>query len=231
MTGLDDLLADDAAHLRELHGRVMAAGTPAPAAATYLAGWYGGSLAQLVGTGLAVERAGLILDRSTVSFRIHPDGWPEGVDPGPRPVTVGCSAADIRRVVEALVECCGPLVSACRSLARVGRVGLWNEIGDKLAMALTYQVRTPVTPGMVGVLEAAWSVPGAPWRARPRLAFARSAVLGEVHVAQKGGCCLSYTTPTSGDPLYCAHCPFRTPEECDAAQVAWLEQEHGRAAS
>ena len=229
MTALDELLTDDTALLTELHHKVMAAGTPAAAAATYLVGWYGGSLARIVGTSLAVDRAGLLVDRSTVSFQIHPDGWPERVDPGPRPVVVGCAPADIRRAVEALVECCGPLVSACRSLASVGRVGLWNEIGDKLAMALAYQVQVPVTPAMVELLDAAWSVPGAPWRAKPRLAFTRSTVLGDVHVAQKGGCCLSYTAPTAAEPLYCEHCPFKAAVECDAAQVAWLEQEHARA--
>jgi len=225
---LDDLLADEAAWLTAQHGRLVATGTPGPAAATYLAGWIGGSVAQQLGHRLAVDGVGYLIDRSELRFWMHAGGWPERVEFGDCPA-VGVSGDEIRQVVEALVAVCSPLISACRRLARVGRVGLWNEVGDRLAMALAYQTTVSVTPAMVAVLEAAWSVPGAPWRARPRLAFARSPILGRVHVAQKGGCCLSYTTPHLDGPPYCEHCPFRSPQDCDAAQVAWLEHQSSQA--
>ena len=225
---LDELLADEAARLTAQHERLVATGTPGPAAAMYLAGWIGGSVAQRVGHRLAVEGVGYLIDRSELRFWMHPGGWPERVELGDCPA-VGVSGNEIRPVVEALVAVCSPLISACRRLARVGRVGLWNEVGDRLAMALAYQTTVSVTPAMLTVLEAAWSVPGAPWRARPRLAFAHSALLGRVHVAQKGGCCLSYTTRYPDGSPYCEHCPFRRPQDCDAAQVAWLEQTSSQA--
>ncbi len=223
----DDLVADGGAVLRSVHRKLTASGLPPAAAATYLAGWYGGAVAHLVGTSIAIDRAALIVDPSKVRFRLHPEGWPEHVDPAGSP-TAGSADEDIRRAVHALVDFCEPLITACRAMAAVGRTGLWNEVGDRLAMALAYQVARPVDPSMVAMLEAAWGVPDTPWRARPRLGFARSSVLGTVHVAQKGGCCLSHTAPGDGRSPYCEHCPFRSPEACDAAQVAWLEQAHAR---
>jgi hypothetical protein len=257
---LDEVLADGADTLVAAHRRLTAAGTPAPAAATYLAGWYAGALADATGFVLATAGAGLLLDRKTMRLTVHPGGWPERVEPGTRvavarnhpwakrpEVSVVERPEDVvRAAVEALVAVAAPLVEACRGLARVGRVGLWNEVGDRLGAAVAFQFDVPVTPAMLQILDAAASVPGAPWRARPRLAFASSAQLGTVHVAQKGGCCLAYTVPPlppddaaraddergyadlPGVPRYCSTCSLRPAGDCDARQILWLEQEHAR---
>ena len=99
---------------------------------------------------------------------------------------------------------------------------------------------------MLAVLDAAVRVPGVPWPAKPSLRFAHSDVLGPVHVAQKGGCCLAYTVDHGADddadscddvrafrerfpvddhsPRYCGVCSFRTPGDCDARRLFWLER-------
>jgi hypothetical protein len=253
---LHDVLADGAALLVAAHRRLTADGTPGPAAATYLAGWFAGAVADVTGFVLATAGAGLLLDRDTVRLTLHPDGWPERVDPAGhmvvardhpwatrRDVAVVEAPEDVvRAAVEALVAVTAPLIEACRGLARVGRVGLWNEVGDRLGAALAFQLDIPVMPAMAQVLEAACSLPGVPWRARPRLVFTSSALLGTVHVAQKGGCCLAHTAPPPaaadeaavvdwqgyadlpGTPRYCSTCSQRPAPDCDARQVRWLEQ-------
>jgi hypothetical protein len=258
---VDDVLAQDAAVLVAAHRRLTEAGTPPQAAATYLSGWFGGALAEATGFVLATAGAGLLFDRHIVRLTLHSDGWPERVDPPARMVVardhpwsgradvivVDTPGEVVRLAVESLVAAATPLVEACKGLARVGRPGLWNEVGDRLGGAVaSHQLDVPVTPAMVRVLAAATSVPGVPWRARPRLAFASSAVLGRVHVAQKGGCCLAYTAPplttdeeraqddwrgfadVPGAPRYCSTCSLRPAGDCDARQVLWLEQERSR---
>jgi hypothetical protein len=265
---VDGIVANGAEVLAAAHRRLVAAGTPAPAAAIYLAGWFGGALADATGFVLAAAGAGLLVDPGTVRLTLHPGGWPERVHPAPRVVVAGDhpwaarppapeTGAEVtvverpeqvvRAAVEALVATATPLVEACRGLARVGRAGLWNEIGDRLGAALAFvQLDLPVTPAMVRILAAATSAPGVPWRARPRLGFAASALLGRVHVVQKGGCCLAYTAPPPspedagrmddergfadlpGTPHYCSTCSFRPAGDCDARQILWLEQEHAR---
>lgn len=87
--------------------------------------------------------------------------------------------AVVHRAVEALVAAVGPVVDACRGLAKVGRTGLWNEVADALGVTLVHQSLVPSTPERVAELEAALRTPGAPWRARPELGVATSPVLEE----------------------------------------------------
>ena len=230
-----DLVADGAAVLRELRDRLEGRGAPGPVAATYLAGWFAGSLADVVGFGLVAGDCGFIVAVDEVRWHLHPDGWPTGVDVPPCAVVPdghafagqpGVEVGDpVERGVAALVDACAPIVEECHRLAKVGRAGLWNEVGDALGTALAFQFLVPPTDERVALLAAAVDRPGVPWRARPRLGFAPSAQLGRVHVAQKGGCCLYYTRPDADpDDRYCSTCSRRDPDECDARQVAWLEQ-------
>jgi hypothetical protein len=260
--GLAELLDDDAAVIRSRHARLVANGVPARAAATYLADWDAGIVAGAVGYALATAHAGFCAERTQLRFRRHPGGWFDRVELGRPEVLVprghpwtgqpGVAVAEVgevlARTVAALVEAVSPIVEACYRLARVGRTGLWNEVGDALGMALAHRRgrRVPVTPAMVAVLEHAVAVPGAPWRATPKLRFAESS-LGLVHVAQKGGCCLAYTRPRTQPPdleeldedrraylerfpvvpeapPYCATCSFRDTADCDARQVFWMER-------
>jgi len=210
---LAGVVADGAAVLRRSHERLVAEGTPAPAAATYLADWFAGSVAGAVGYGLATAGAGFLLDRPEVRDRVrlhlHPDGWVMDVELPPRAavtadhpwagapgaVVVGGAEEVVARAVDALVDAVRDVIGACHGLATVGRAGLWNEVGDGLGTALAHQDDVPVTDPMLDVLRVAVERPGVPWRARPDLALADSELAGRVHVVRKGGCCLAYTRP------------------------------------
>lgn len=259
-----DLLADDAALIRTAHARLVADGTPAPAAATYLADWYAGAVAGAVGYALATTGAGFLLSQSTgaVRFHLHPDGWPYRVELPPHAVVladhpwasraateIAASHSELlASTVHGLTTAVRPIIDACHRMARVGAAGLWNEVADSLGKAVAFQHVVPPTPAMLAILEAAVAVEGAPWKTRPRLGFAPSDTLGEVHVAQKGGCCLAYTAPAedvpSADdptltpyhrayltrfpvdpdqPRYCSTCSFRHPADATARQVFWHE--------
>lgn len=238
---LPDLLADGAAALGHVHRRLVSDGTAAPAAATHVAGWIAGGVARSVGFGLAAGGAGfLAAPPGAPVLHLHPDGWPVRVDLAPCAVVpaghpwsghAGIEVVDdlgtvVRHAVASLVRAVDPVIEACHGLARVGRVGLWNEVGDALGAALAHQDAVAVTDAMVQVLEAAVAVPGAPWRARPRLGFADSPALGRVHVMQKGGCCLAYTCAAdqpADEPAYCTTCSFRAPEDAAARQLRWWE--------
>jgi len=263
--GITDLHADDGARLRAAHDRLVVEGTPPPAAATYLADWYAGAIAGAVGYGLATAGAGFLATPTPdaeVQLHLHPDGWPFRVElPGHVLVlpdhpwagddssqTVGDVHQLLRRTVHELVEAVRPIIDACHRLARVGAAGLWNEVADSLGKAVAFQHLVPPTPTMLAVLDAAVSLDGVPWKARPRLGFAISPVLGAVHVAQKGGCCLAYTAPEeeppdpddpglapyhraylarfpvdAAAPRYCSTCSFRDSADTDARQVFWHE--------
>lgn len=261
-----DALADDAAVLRAQHRRLVDEGTPAPAAATYLADWWGGILAGVVGEALATTGAGLVIDGigapTDIRYRVHVDGWPCRVELPPRAVvtpdhpwagtrrtaTVADADEVLRRAMAGLVEVVTPIVDACHGLARVGRAGLWNEIGDALGTCVAHQHRVAVTPPMVSVLQRAVAAPGAPWRARPDLGFDDAPGVGRVHVVRKGGCCLAYTEDRPvrdaddpsldepvrdflrcfpdlpGEPRYCTTCSLRTFDDSAARQVFWAER-------
>jgi hypothetical protein len=259
---IDDLLADDALAIRDVHAVLVADGVPPKAAATYLADWTGGMVADAVGFALATAGAGFLVDPAQLRLHQHPDGWFDRVElgtvtavvgpdhpwAGQYAVVTGGSTDDVlARTVHALIAACEPLVDACRSLAPVGRVGLWNEIGDSLGAAIAHQDIITVTNDMVAILERAVRVPGSPWGAHPSLRFAHSELLGRVHVVQKGGCCLAYTRtdveapdlddldddrraylerfPRSPDQQrYCTTCSFRDPGDCDARLVFWRER-------
>lgn len=256
-TGLIELI--DAGVIGEVHSRLVADGKTPKVASTYLAGWFGASIAEAIGFGLAAGGAGFVTTPASLRVHVHEGGWVDAVELGDAHtvVTTGHPWAGqggvevvtpeevITRSVHALVEACAPIVDACHSLATVGRAGLWNEIGDSLGSSLAYQSCVTPTPAMLAVLDAAVRAPGVPWPAKPSLRFAHSDVVGPVHVAQKGGCCLAYTIEhpaedeenealrafrerfplDDGSPRYCGTCSFRAPEDCDARRLFWLERD------
>lgn len=204
-----DLLLDDAAILRSMHRRLVdEERVPAAAAATYIAGWTAGTLADAVGFGLATAAAGFVVDAAHIRWRQHPDGWMERVDLAGCNALVAaghpwadCDGVEIvaddatvqERAVMALVELVTPLIDACHSLTRVGRAGLWNEVADGLGMAVSFQWALPTHPDAVDALTSAVRVPGVPWKARPEVRIVEHPVIGPVYVGHKGGCCLAYT--------------------------------------
>lgn len=257
IVSVHDVLADDAAFLHDAHDRLVAGGTPPQAAATYLAGYHGGMVAGAVGYGLAAAGAGFLIDDPVaVRCHVHPAGWIARVELPARVVVdrnhpwsrldgvdiVESPTQVVARSVASLVDLTTPIVDACHRLTRVGRAGLWNEVGDALATAVAFQDRVAVTPAMLSVLHAAVRTEGVPWRARPTLELVDLGDGNMLHVIQKGGCCLAYTedhiVPDPDDPdldemrreylrrfplqpdkpQYCTTCSFRTFDDTLARQ-------------
>jgi hypothetical protein len=258
------LLAGDAAALRASHRKLVEEGASPQAAATYLAGWFAGGAAEVVGLMLARAGAGLLLDAAHLTYRLNePAGWPEAVEvdaprvlvPAGHPwartsgaVVVADRAAVREGAIAGLVAFGEPMVTACRGLARVSRTGLWDEVAD--ALALVFRHGKDVTQEMLDELVAATSIPGTPWKARPRLGWAHSDVLGRVHIGQKGGCCLYFTCRKQhvepdrsdwdaaqlayherfghrpGEKHYCSTCRFRDPADVAARRTYWQEVCH-----
>lgn len=231
---LPELLADDAAMLRAQFATLVGDGTPSQAAATYLAGWFGGGLAEAVGIGLAGAGAGFCADADRIEFDLHADGWPIRIRPGgPTVVTDGhpwAGAPDVivvaspdgvvDRTIHTLVAVATPIVAACRALTAVGTAGLWNEVGDSLGGVVAYQRLLPADAEVFALLETAMAWPGVPWKGRARLGVAQSEELGPVAVIQKGGCCLAYTGDHADDEL-----PIEgVAVDISPEQQAWIER-------
>ena len=171
----------------------------------------------------------------------HPWSGQAGVD------TVGDPQIMRELTVLALVAVVTPIIDFCHSLTRVGRAGLWNEVGDSLGTAVTFSKSAPVEQEVVESLAAAVRTRGAPWKSHPTLRIADT-VIGPAYVAQKGGCCLAYTRPKGPEPdldqldvtyrkylerfpletgrRYCTSCSLRDFTDCEARQVFWLECMH-----
>jgi hypothetical protein len=264
--GIHDVLADDGRMLRELHPHVMEQyAAPPDTAATYIAGWYAGALADVVGYGLASAGAGVLLESQTVRLHLHDDRWidriqlvaPTAVVPEDHPwdghpaVEVVDPGDVLHRCASSLVQIVAPIIDRCRGLARVGRVGLWNEVGDCLGLAFDDAV--PATESVRSLLLAAVAAPGVPWRARPSITIVDDDELGATLVGQKGGCCLAYQCRRNdrahaddhgldADELefreqfghsaetsrYCATCRFRDPDDARDRQLFWRRLEHRR---
>ncbi len=223
-----DLLDGDAAVLHGWHARLVTDGSATlAAAATYLVGWVGGSLAGAIGHALATVDAGFLVD-ATVRWHEHPGGWMDRVDLGRPGVVVGpghpwAGQAGVtvvegdddllRRTVDTLVSTLNPLVDACSDLGRTGRSGLWNEVADGLGLSVTHQTGVPTRVDVVDTLARAVRTPGSPWGATPTLRIVDTAA-GPAYIGQKGGCCLTYTCP-AGDAA---------PEDYDDDYRAFLDR-------
>ncbi len=256
---IGDVVADGCGWLHELHARAMAEyAAPPDTAATYLAGWYAGALADVVGYGLATARAGIVLRPEDVRLHVHPGGWvdrieldsPTAVVPDGHPwggradVVVVDIDEMLRRSVTSLNELVAPIVDGCHGLARVGRVGLWNEVADHLGLAFDDAV--PAVEPVRDLLLAAVAVPGVPWRAKPSIDIVADDVLGTVLLRRKGGCCLAYQCghdagageivdpdlrafrerfPVTDGPQYCTTCKFRDPDDARDRQLFWRRRQ------
>lgn len=254
-----DLLADGAAPLQGWAAAMCADGTTPQAAATFVAGWFAGGAGRLVGAALGTVGAGLLLAADEVVWAVTEEGWPAGGTIGDSPVLVPpghvwagqpgtetvAEAELLVRTIGALIEYAQPLVEACKGLGKVSRSSLWDEVADGVGCALTYKPR-PLDPPAIDLLTRAVSLPGTPWKGRPTLANVDSAVLGAVHVSQRGGCCLAFTCKREQDPDaapdevelawkerfpgpdkgYCSTCKFRDADDSFARQVFFLETEY-----
>jgi len=261
--GIAEVTANDEALLRDLHPRLMARyHAPADTAAMYLAGWYAGAIADVVGYGLATAGAGIVVRADDVRLHVHPDDWVDRIrleslravvpDGHPWAGQPGVETAGgdemLACCVSALVEVVTPIVDGCHRLARVGRVGLWNEVGDNLALAFDDAVAAH--DEVRDLLLAAGAVPGVPWRATPSIEVVDDSELGPTLVRHKGGCCLAYQCSyddrdddeldpdlaayrirfgsDTAEPRYCTTCKFRDPADARERQLFWRRVEHRR---
>ena len=212
--------------LAALHGQLTAAGTPAKAAAKYLAAWYGGLVARSVGYAAVAADASLLVEPDGLRWHAHPDAWaakvelgePGALVPGGHPwadeaAVVADECARHERAVVALTEAVRPLVESLRELGGLGLPGLWAEVGDGFGGVLAYQSALPVTPQRIGTLRGLSGAERAPWKARLELWQ-----VGTSCVMRKGGCCRAYTEPSA--PGYCSDCPLRDLASCEAEQLA-----------
>jgi hypothetical protein len=235
---IEDLLRDDAALLAATRDQLIEAGFPDKAAVTFLSSWFGGALGDAIGFALASRGAGFLPRADSVAWRVTDGGWPDRVRFVPHAVLVAIDHEWVGRAgvatvddvttptVRWLIELVRPIVGACHRLARVGMVGLWNEVVDRLALCVDNLDAAAVDCRVVEALERAVRVTPAPWRGRPQLRIVDHPVLGDVYVGQKGGCCLAYTA-ASPDPQYCATCSLLDASECAARQMAMLEGPSG----
>lgn len=247
--------------LPSAHARLVAGGATPQAAAKWLSAWYPGLVAHAVGWVLGTAGAALVVDPGEVRFAVVPEGWPSGADLGPLRVAVapdhpwaGRPGADVvapdavlATALASVVAQAG-LVEQLRALARVGRPSLWAEVADRLGTALSHDAALPVCEHAAGRLRAVVRLPGAPWRAVPRLEVEPTAA-GPAYLPQKGGCCLAYQCapepevlqPGSWLAVYrerfpapqdaadrCSTCSLLDPDACRARQRLWVE--HHRAA-
>jgi hypothetical protein len=175
-----------------------------------------------------------------------PPGHPWTGRPGARVVAEADERR--RRVAEAVRRAVAPVVDACHRLARVGRVGLWNEVADGFVAGVVDAPDVTPDEALLSELLTIVATPGAPWKARPR-AYLVETELGPCCVLRKGGCCLAFTAELAepqgelddderayldrfperpDDRGYCSTCVRRTIPDCEARQVWWWLRQRRR---
>lgn len=204
--GVDDLVADGAALLRAAFDHEVEEGWPPQAAATNLAGGWGGSVSTFVAFLAVASDAHWLVSPAGLRWARHPDGWVEAVRVEHPRVLVGSGhpwagqpgvevvadpAERDRRAVGAVVDALTPVIQAIRGLTRVGTPGLWNAVVDAFGEAVVHQGIFPVTPDQVVVVRRLVAAADRPWRSRPTVR-AVATDFGHVCVTQRGGCCLAY---------------------------------------
>jgi hypothetical protein len=186
---------------------MVAQGSPAKAAGTYLSGWYPGLASSVVALAVLYSDAGFLLRGADLRWWVHPEHYPDALEISDPQVVVlpdhpwagqdGVLTVHTReelaaRTTAALLDTLTPIVDVLAAESRAGRPGLWHEVADLMATGLAYQDATPPTPAMVTRVRELLDVPGTPWRRKPRLELLDSP-RGQVCVVHKGGCCLAYT--------------------------------------
>jgi len=255
--GLDELTAHDGELLRRLHRLTREAfGAPADTAASFLAIWSVGALANAVGATWALADAGLVVDPRTLRLLPGADAPITGVRLGSRVAVVGpdhpWAAApgaqvvvdrDQRRdlAVRSLVAAAEPVVEALHRCVRVGRAGLWNQVGDGLVDWLAYRAAPPDVDVAAACAELA-RAPARRWKATA-VAWPIGTAAGPAIAVQKGGCCLEYRFATAehfsgedgaaylrafpveaGERVTCGTCSLRARADAAARQRFWIER-------
>jgi hypothetical protein len=141
---------------------------------------------------------------STASARVGHEEAVVAVD-----ATVTTALGTLAR--SALIETCGPLIEACRGLARVGLRSLWAEVSDGAAATMVEHGGLPSTPdgehAASAALDALLGVQRSPWPTRPRVVLGTAVAGTETPepvaalAVRRGGCCLAYTAPAPEQDL------------------------------
>jgi hypothetical protein len=251
-------LSDDDAALRQLHALTRDRfGAPADTAATFLTIWTIGAVANAIGATWALADAGPIVDPATLQFVTGDDAPIAGVRLGHVEILVDehhpwAGASDVKvvadrnerctRVVTGLVDIAEPFVDAMHRCARVGRPGLWNQIGDGLVDWLAHRTQPPGTdPATAAVGELATN-PARRWKTTAT-AWTITTPTGPAFAVQKGGCCLEYRYATAADftgdngaafladfpiqpneRITCSTCCLRDRNDAEERQRFWIDR-------
>ncbi len=253
-----DVIDHDDALLRQMHTLTRERfGAPADTAATFLMIWTMGAVANAVGATWALSGAGLIVDPATLQFVAGDDVPIAGVRLGTVEILVdanhpwvGAPGVEVvadhnhraTRTVGGLVATAEPFVDAVHRCARVGRPGLWNQIGDGLVDWLAYRTQPPVTDLITEAVGELAANPARRWKTTPT-SWTITTPTGPAFAVQKGGCCLEYRYATAADftsdngaafladfpiqpdeRITCSTCCLRDRNDAEERQRFWIDR-------
>jgi hypothetical protein len=241
-------LLDDTGLLRSWFDGLAGESHGAPdVAASYLAGWLGGTLLDPLGWAVGTERRAWPLEPASLWIHRHGDGWFDGFAVGARQVRMlpddpdaGHPDAVVVADVDALragvageaVAVLGPLFAAVRSFAPYGVRGMWGAVADSLGSSAAIAALRAGRPARPAFDEAMRIVDGlvaagAGRITRPTPEQVRWA-RGMTTVVHKGTCCLWYKTTDESAPIgerYCLSCPLQPGADQHERWVTWLDAE------
>jgi hypothetical protein len=202
-------------------------------AASYLAAWLAGSIAEPVAAALHLHQCAWPVIPGNLAVHRHPDGWFDGLAvAGTELRRVDGDIAVLRQAVaDELVALLSPIFETVRRWAPYGTSGMWGSLADGIAADAVQRARSEGRDGRAAWIEAgllidalAARVPQL--RVRPALCDVPWSG-GEAHLSVRGTCCLYYKV--SGQPRdpfgesYCTTCPLRDDGDRRRRWAAWLE--------
>jgi ferric iron reductase protein FhuF len=220
---LDDLLAGQARGHRDV-------------AASYLAGWFSGSIGEPVAAAIDLHRCAWPVTADNLAVRRHRDGWFDGLAVlGPDLLVVpDDDVAQLRaQVADELVALLTPIYAVMRAWAPYGSFGMWGSLADGLASGAMQRAKEDGRDGLAAWQEANLLIDALAARVpklRVRPVLQRVPWSGGVsHQSVRGTCCLYYKV--SGQPRdpfgesYCTSCPLRDEGDRCRRWATWLDEQ------
>jgi hypothetical protein len=204
-------------------------------AASYLAAWLAGAVAEPVAAAVHWHRCAWPVMADNLAVRRHPDGWFDALAVlGTERREGADDVAALRQLVAAeLVALLSPIFQVVRGWAPYGTPGMWGSVADGIAADALHRARLEGCDG-----EAAWREAGLlidalaarvpQLRVRPTLCEVPSSG-GCSHLSVRGTCCLYYKV--SGQPRdpfgesYCTSCPLRDDGDRRRRWAVWLDEQ------
>lgn len=206
-------------------------------AASYLAAWLAGAVAEPVAAALQLHQCAWPVTAENLALRRHPDGWFDGLavlGTEVRVVADDDDVAPLRELVAAeLAALLAPTFDVVHAWAPYGRPGMWGSLADRIASDALQRARDGDRDG-----EASWHEAGRlidalqarvpQLRVRPVLCDVPWSG-GTAHLAVRGTCCLYYKV--SGEPRdphgasYCTSCPLRDDGDRRRRWATWLDEQ------